>query len=38
LVRVIDLVPRKMPTQDSVERALDLLQVVKRQLILPGKA
>jgi len=38
LVRVVDLIPRKMSTPDSVERALDLLQGVKRQLIIPGKA
>ena len=38
LVCVVDLVPRNMSTLDSVERALDLLQGVKRQLILPGKA
>ena len=38
LVRVVDLVPRKMSTPDSIERALDLLQGVERPLILPGKA
>ncbi|OGA32090.1 MAG: hypothetical protein A3F75_11965 [Betaproteobacteria bacterium RIFCSPLOWO2_12_FULL_64_23] len=38
LVRVVDLVPRKMSIPDSVERALDLLQDVERPLILPGKA
>jgi hypothetical protein len=38
LVRVVDLVPRKMSIPDPVERALDLLQGAKRPLILPGKA
>ena len=33
-----DLVPSKMSTPDPVERGLDLLQGVKRPLILPGKA
>jgi len=38
LVRVVGRVPRKMSTPHSIERALDLLQSVKRPLILSGKA
>src|ERR1700716_3195051 len=37
LVRVVDPVPRQIPSQDSVQRAIDLLKGAKRPLILLGK-
>ena len=37
LVKVVDPVPRQIPAQDSVQRALDLLKGAKKPLILLGK-
>ena len=37
LVKVVDPVPRQIPAQDSVQRAVDLLKKAKRPLILLGK-
>ncbi|MBC7414918.1 MAG: oxalyl-CoA decarboxylase [Herminiimonas sp.] len=37
LVKVVDPVPRQLPAPDSVQRALDLLKIAKRPLILLGK-
>jgi oxalyl-CoA decarboxylase len=37
LVKVVDPVPRQLPAQDSVQRALDLLKGAKKPLILLGK-
>lgn len=37
LVKVVDPVPRQIPAQDSVQRALALLKTAKKPLILLGK-
>ena len=37
IVRVVDPVPRQIPAQDAVKRALDVLKGAKRPLILLGK-
>jgi oxalyl-CoA decarboxylase len=37
LVRVVDPVPRQIPSPDAVQRAIDLLKGAKRPLILLGK-
>src|SRR6202021_1428345 len=37
LVRVVDPVPRQIPSSDAVQRAIDLLKGAKRPLILLGK-
>lgn len=37
LVKVVDPVPRQLPAQDSVQRALELIKGAKKPLILLGK-
>jgi oxalyl-CoA decarboxylase len=37
LIKVVDPAPRQIPAPDAVQRALDLLKVAKRPLILLGK-
>jgi oxalyl-CoA decarboxylase len=37
LIKVVDPAPRQIPAPDAVQRALDLLRVAKRPLILLGK-
>ncbi len=37
IVRVVDPVPRQIPAQDAVKRAMDILKGAKRPLILLGK-
>jgi oxalyl-CoA decarboxylase len=37
LIKVVDAAPRQLPAPESVQRALDLLKMAKRPLILLGK-